>query len=77
MSVIGTGGSARKSLFFNIFTPIFAYFLHFTIFSMLNKKLSFKLKQKLLVQRLLKRCLLDMLHWFFPAIPGVITGRVK
>ena len=33
MSVICQGGSARKSLFFNIFTHIFVYFPHFTIFS--------------------------------------------
>ena len=34
VSVIKTGGSARGSLlFFNIFTLIFGYFPHFTIFS--------------------------------------------
>ena len=33
MTVIGPDGSAGKSLFFNIFTSIFAYFPHFTIFS--------------------------------------------
>ena len=46
MSGIGIGGSARKSLFINIFTHIFAYFLHLTIFSYAGqtKNLSFGLK---------------------------------
>ena len=47
VSVIGQGGSARKSLFFNIFTCIFAYFPHFKILfyvEQINKNLSFKLK---------------------------------
>ena len=46
MSVVGTERSARKSLFFNIFTHIFAYFPHFTIFSHVEKikNLSFKVK---------------------------------
>ena len=47
-SVIGTGGSARKSLFFNIFTQsrIFAYFPYFKVFAYVEqiKKLSFRLK---------------------------------
>ena len=47
VKVIGTEGSARKSLFFYIFTPIFAYFSHFTIFPYVEQmiSLSFRLKQ--------------------------------
>ena len=48
MSIVGTGpgGSTRKSRVFNIFTGIFAYFPHFTIFSYVEqiKHLSFRLK---------------------------------
>ena len=33
VSVIGLGGSARKNLFIDIFTHIFTYFPHFTVFS--------------------------------------------
>ena len=38
MSAIRTGGLQRKSLFFNIFTHIFAYFLNFTILSNITNK---------------------------------------
>ena len=45
VSVIGTGGSTRKSLFVNI-SHIFAYFPHFTTFSCVEqtRNLSFRLK---------------------------------
>ena len=33
MNVVGAGGAARKSRFFNNFTCIFAHFAHFTTFS--------------------------------------------
>ena len=46
LSVIGTGGSAGKSLFSNMSLRIFAYFHHFTIFSHFEqiRNLSFRLK---------------------------------
>ena len=46
VSVIGTGGSVRNSVFFSIFTRIFEYFLHFTIFSCVEqiRNLIFRLK---------------------------------
>ena len=68
VSVIRTGAAvSRKEYVCNIFTGVFAYFPHFAIscYGVQMRNLFFRLKY-----RLLKQCLLNKLHQFFPAIKG-------
>ena len=56
------GGIFKKESVFDIFSRIFACFPHFTIFSDVEQisNLSFMLKERLLIQRRLKQCLLNI-----------------
>ena len=78
MSVVGT---VCKSLFFNIFTHIFAYFPHFTICSCgrTNKKSVFQVETKITntkaIKTMLTECIAPMSSG--SSHTGVITCRVK
>ena len=66
MSLVGTGRSARKTMFFYIFTRVFAHFPHFTIFSYVEQ---------------IKICLLKVFTECNASVlsphTGVITSRIK
>ena len=82
MSVVGGGGGGggcKKSLFFNIFTRIFAYFPDFTIFSFLEqiKESVFYVEIKIANTKTTKTMLTECIASALSRYTGVIKRRVK